>query len=130
MKQKWSASWKGSKQPRKQRKYRFNAPLHLKRKFLSVHLSRDLRVKYSRRALPIRTGDKVKISIGTYRGRSGKIDHVNLKQSKVYVVGIEKTKKDGSKIMFPIHPSNVMITELMTGDKKRDALLTRTVKKA
>jgi len=42
MKQKFSTTWKASKQPRKQRKYSANAPLHIKRKMLSANLSKTL----------------------------------------------------------------------------------------
>ena len=41
----FSKSWVSSKKPGKQRKYRINAPLNIKRKFLSVHLSKELREK-------------------------------------------------------------------------------------
>ncbi len=61
MKRKFSKSWKSSKQPRKQRKYAANAPLHLKRKLLSVNLSKDLRKKYGKRNMMIRKEDVVKI---------------------------------------------------------------------
>ncbi len=129
MKQEWSSAWKASKQPRKQRKYRANAPLHLRRKFLAAHLSKELRMKYSRRAVPVRAGDKVKILIGTYRGRSGKVDRIDTKRGKVYVTGIEVIKKDGSKATPPVEPSNLLIVELNAGDKKRDAMLARTIPK-
>src|SRR3989338_176397 len=46
MKNKFSTKWKESKQPRKQRKYRANAPLHLRKKFVNVNLSKELRKKY------------------------------------------------------------------------------------
>lgn len=127
MKKEWSPAWKGSKLPRKQRKYRANAPLHVKRDFLSVHLSKDLRAKYSRRAISVRSGDKVTVLIGSYRGTSGKVDHVNVRKTKVYITGIERAKKDGSKTLLPINPSNLMITELNIGDKKREAMLARNV---
>jgi len=127
MKREWSSAWKGSKQPRKQRKYRANAPLHLRRKFLAVHLSKELRLKYSRRAIPVRSGDKVKILIGSHHGRSGKVDRVDNRHSKVYITGIEAIKKDGSKTMPPLQPSNLMIIELNLGDKKREAMLARTL---
>ena len=42
MKKKFSNAWIGSKQPRKQRKYRHNAPLNVRNKFLSSHLSKEL----------------------------------------------------------------------------------------
>jgi large subunit ribosomal protein L24 len=60
MKKKWSKTWKSSKQPRKQRKYRHNAPLHIKHKFLSASLSKDLKKKYNIRNISLRKGDRVK----------------------------------------------------------------------
>ena len=42
MKKIFSKHWKSSKQPRKQRKYRAKAPLHIKRKLLNVNLSKEL----------------------------------------------------------------------------------------
>lgn len=49
MKNKSSVSWKSSKKVRKQRKYRFNSPLHIKHEMLASHLSKELRKKYSKR---------------------------------------------------------------------------------
>ncbi|MEK6835561.1 MAG: 60S ribosomal protein L26, partial [Nanoarchaeota archaeon] len=34
-------------------------------------------------------------------------------------------KLDGSKVYYPLHPSNLMITELNLNDKKRKAKLER-----
>ena len=122
---KWSKSWKSSKQPRKQRKYRYNSPLHIKHKFVSSHLSKELREKYKRRALPARKGDKVKISRGEFKGKSGKIDHLNVKREKVYVEGITVTKRDGTKVIRPINPSNLIILELNLDDKMRQKIIKR-----
>ncbi|MCD6275005.1 MAG: 50S ribosomal protein L24, partial [Candidatus Aenigmarchaeota archaeon] len=52
MKQLFSKSWVKSKQPRKQRKYRHNAPKHIRQKFMHANLSKELREKYNRRSLP------------------------------------------------------------------------------
>ena len=46
MKRGWSSNWISSRQPRKQRKYRYNALLHIKSTFHNVHLSHSLREKY------------------------------------------------------------------------------------
>ena len=59
MKAKFSKKWKSSKQPRKQRKYRAEAPLHVKHKLVSANLSKELRKKYGRRSFPLRKGDTV-----------------------------------------------------------------------
>ena len=128
MKKKFSASWKSSKQPRKQRKYRYNAPLHLRQKMAHAHLSKELIKKYKRRSMAIRKGDKVRIARGSYKNHVGKIERVDLKRLKAYVEGIEITKKDGTKTTHPIDPSNLIITELILDDKKRHKILERKLK--
>ena len=50
---------------------------------------------------------------------------VNLKKTLAYVSGIEIAKRDGTKARFPIHPSNLMITELNMDDKMRNKILGR-----
>lgn len=119
MKNEWSKSWNASIRPAKQRKYRYNAPLHIKHNFLAVHLSPELRKKHETRATPIRKGDKVKILVGQFKKKTGKINKVLIKNQKIYIEGIETVKKDGSKAFIPIHPSNLMITELDLADKRR-----------
>ena len=92
MKQKFSTAWKSSSQPRKQRKYKANAPLHLKRKLLSANLSKDLRVKQGTRNVPVRKGDKVKIMRGKYKGQESKVIQVWTKKLKVYLENIQVKK--------------------------------------
>jgi large subunit ribosomal protein L24 len=119
MKQKFSKHWKASIQPRKQRKYLARAPLHIKRKFLSVNLSKELRKKYNRRNIPVRKEDTVKIMRGKFKGKKGKIISINTKNSGVKIEGITIKKQDGSKVGVKIYPSNLQITELNLNDKKR-----------
>ena len=126
VKTKFSTTWRRSKQPRKQRKYRYNAPLHIKQKFAAAHLSKELRKKYNRRSLTLREGDKVKIMRGQFKKQTGKVERINLKRTRVYVTGAEIIKKDGAKVLYPIHPSNLMIIELNTDDKKRQKIVDRT----
>lgn len=125
MKQKFSGGWKGSKQARKQRKYRFNAPLHIKQKFTSAHLSKELRKKYNLRSIGLRKGDKVKVMRGQFKKHEGKVESIDLKKERIVVNGIEVAKKDGTKTTYPIHPSNLMIIELSTDDKMRRKRLER-----
>ena len=124
MKAKHSIAWIGSKQPRKQRKYRYNAPLHIKAKFLTAHLVKDLRNKYNMRHLRVRVGDKVRVLRGQFKGREGKVERVDVKDTKIFVAKVETVKKDGAtKIPYPINPSNVIIVEFDTTDKQRAAML-------
>ena len=115
----FSKHWISSSKPRKQRKYVFNAPLHIRKNLMSVNISKDIRKKYKTRNISIRKGDRVKIMRGQFKKRSGKVEDVNLKALKVYVEGIERTKRDGSKSKIPINPSNLQIIELNLEDKYR-----------
>jgi large subunit ribosomal protein L24 len=129
MKRKFSTHWKASKQPRKQRKYTANAPLHIKRKLLNVNLSKELRKKYSRRNIPVRKGDKVKIMRGKFKKKDGKIISINTKNSKIKIEGIMVKKQDGSKANVKIHPSNLQVIELNLDDKKRMKTISKEEKK-
>ena len=119
MKNKFSKHWKSSKQPRKQRKYNANLHLHLKKKLMSVNLSKELRKKYGKRNVPLRKGDTVKIMRGKFESKSGKVTEVKLKTSKVIVEGIQVKKQEGSKVNIKLRPSNLQIIELNLEDKKR-----------
>ncbi|MBU3907206.1 MAG: 50S ribosomal protein L24 [Nanoarchaeota archaeon] len=119
MKQKFSTKWKASRQPRKQRKYIANAPLHIKRKFVSVNLSKELRKKYNRRNIPLRKEDKVKITRGKFKNKQGKVTSVETKKGKIMIEGIQIKKQDGSKANVRLEPSNLQIVELYLEDKKR-----------
>ena len=124
MKSQFSNTWKSSIQPRKQRKYRYNAPVNVKRKFLSVNLAKELRAKHGARSVKIRTGDKIKVLRGNHSTKTGVVDRVDLSNLKIFVAGIEILKKDGSKAKVALNPSNLQIIELMLDDKKRKVKLT------
>jgi len=115
----WSSAWISSKKPRKQRKYRFNAPLHIRKKFLTVNLAKDLREKHKKRSLGVRKKDKVKILRGQFRKKTGLVTKVSVKKCRVYVEGIEQVRKDGTKSLYPLTPSNLQIIELNLDDKRR-----------
>jgi len=119
MKRDFSTSWISSSQPRKQRKYRYEAPLHIKHKFLSAQLSKELRAKHKIRSLPVRIGDEVLIMRGTFATKKGKISKVNLKKSKIIVEGITRKKIDGSKLSVYLDPSKLQIISLNLEDMRR-----------
>ena len=116
---------KSSKKPIKQRKYRYSAPLHMTGRLMNVQLSKDLKKKFSKRSVRVRTGDRVKVMKGSYKGKSAKVENVDLKVKKIYLAGVESQKKDGTKVKIPISPSNLMITELHLDDKKRQEAMKR-----
>lgn len=119
MKQKFVNSWVESVQPRKQRKYRYNAPLHTRHKFLSANLSKELRKKYGMRNIPLRKGDEVIVMRGKFAKKKGKILDVKLKRSKVTVEGINRKKTDGTKVNVYLDPSILQIISANADDSKR-----------
>lgn len=119
MKSKFSTHWRSSKQPRKQRKYTANAPLHIKHSFLNAHLSKELRKQHGKRSLPLRKEDEVLVMRGSFRKKKGKISSIDLKRTRVTIEGIQRAKKDGTKVNVYFHPSSLQIQSLNLDDKER-----------
>ena len=128
MKRKFSTSWKASKRPGKQRKYRANAPLHTKHKFLSANLSKSLRQKYGKRSLPLRKGDEVLIMRGSFKKKKAKVVFVSLRKLIVNLEGIQRAKKDGTKVPVVFSPRVLQIINLNLEDKERIKILSRKQK--
>ncbi|VVC01870.1 50S ribosomal protein L24 [uncultured archaeon] len=118
-------------QKRKQRKFRQEAPMHVRRKMVSVHLSKELRAKLStaKRNAPLRKGDRVKVMRGGRKGHVGKVMEVDLSSLKAYVEGVSNRTAKGVEKLVPLDPSNLLIVE---GEFAKDRLemLQRSGKKA
>lgn len=124
MKAKHSMAWKASTQTRKQRKFRYNAPLHVLGTFMHAPLIKDLRAKHGARSVRVRTGDTVRVMRGQFKGREGKVERIEIKDSALIIAKVEQTKRDGvTKVPYPIHASNVTIVALELTDKRRAAAL-------
>ncbi|MCD6172011.1 MAG: 50S ribosomal protein L24 [Thermoplasmata archaeon] len=107
------------KQPRKQRKFMYNAPHHIKRKMIASHLAEDLMIKYKIRSIPVVRGDTVKIMRGNFKGETGKVRKVDVTKQRLEIEGITITKADGKAVSYPVHASNVLITKLNLTDPWR-----------
>ena len=121
----FSISWKSSSDQSKQRKYRLNAPLHIKRGLVSAHLAPELRGRHNARSMPLREGDTVKVMKGEFAGLTGKVNRVDLRKSSVYIDGAERIRKDGTKSFFPLKSSSLLLVGLVVDDKRRVAALAR-----
>jgi large subunit ribosomal protein L24 len=108
-----------SKKPSKQRQMVRNAPLHMRHRMLSVHLSGNLRKQLGKRSLPVRKGDEVKVLRGEHRGTTGKVEDVNLKSLQVFIENVKVKKVSGKEAAIPFRSSNLMITNLVLEDKER-----------
>lgn len=106
-------------QPRKQRKARYDAPLHVRRKQLASHLSEELLLKYNTRSIPVVTGDEVKVLRGSHKGETGKVVDVDTKHRNLIIEGVTVKKADGTDVPRPVDPSNVLLTKLNLDDERR-----------
>ncbi|MBS1263136.1 MAG: 50S ribosomal protein L24 [Methanonatronarchaeales archaeon] len=112
-----------SRQPRKQRKNLYEAPLHERQDLVSATLSGKLRDRYGMRRVNVRSGDEVEVMRGDHEGESGRVEEVDLESGLIVVRGVTTEKGDGSTVEHPLHPSNVRVTRLDTSDPRREAKL-------
>ena len=108
-----------SKQPRKQRKALYTAPAHARGKHLSASLSKDLRADLGTRSLPLRTGDKVRVVRGDFKGQEGEVLSVDYGSYKVTIEEVTLSKPDGTATFLPVDPSNLVIIEANLKDDRR-----------
>lgn len=111
-----------SAKPRVQRRRAADAPLHVRRKRLAAHLDPALHEKTKERlprAIPVRKGDTVRVTRGSFRGRQGSVVSVDVNDGTVVVEGITIEKTDEKKVARPIHASNLLIVKLDETDPRR-----------
>lgn len=119
MTKQYSKQWNTSTKPAKQRKYRDNAPLHVKDKFLNARLSDGLQEEHDTKKARIRKGDTVRVERGDHKGTVGDVKDIDRSRERITIEGVETEKIDGSAAQYPIHPSNVTITDLDDTDDTR-----------
>ena len=113
------------KKPGKQRKRMYNAPAHLRHKFMAAPLSAELISSKGAKALPVRKGDTVRIMRGDHKGFEGKVSRVDLKRYRIFIEGLTREKVDGTNIFVSVHPSKVTIKNLKLDDKWRKRIVER-----
>ncbi|MDY7083105.1 MAG: 50S ribosomal protein L24 [Halobacteria archaeon] len=109
-----------TKQPRKQRKQRSEAPLHQRHKFVHATLSDELREEYDTRRARVSEGDTVEIMRGDFAGETGEVHEVDLDDATVRVEDITDEKVDGEDVLRPLDASNLRITSLNLDDSARE----------
>ncbi|MCJ7429285.1 MAG: 50S ribosomal protein L24 [Candidatus Nanohaloarchaeota archaeon QJJ-5] len=115
----WSKEWKASSDPQKQRKYRRNAPYHIRKKFLSAHLADHVAEIFGTTSLPVREGDRAEVMRGDWAGMEGTIDRIDYSDYSVYISGIERERVDTSDAKIALDPSNLKLTKLNVDDDQR-----------
>lgn len=115
----------GNTKPSTVRKQQRNAPLHIRRKFISAPLSPNLRSQYGARTMPVIEDDTVSITKGDRKLTEGKVLRVNTRDAKVYVEGVTRTRLDGSNVQIPVRAENLMIIKLNLDDDWRKRIIDR-----
>lgn len=85
---------------------------------MTAPLSKELQKKHNMRNIRVRTGDKVKVVRGQFKGTEGEVVRVDVARERLYVNGAEHVKSDGNKVAYPIHPSKVVV-QTLKDDKRR-----------
>ncbi len=112
-----------SGKPRKQRKMRYTASMHTMQKFAHARIAKELAAKLGikKRNIQARKGDTVKIMSGSFKGKTGKVTKVSLKQGKMLIEGISRKNAKGKEHAIAINISNVYLIDLDLSDKLRKA---------
>jgi large subunit ribosomal protein L24 len=113
----------GSTQPRKQRRAMFQSSPFDRHRQLTVSLSRDLRGRYKRRALPLRKGDTVRIVSGSFKGREERVSKVDMRSLRVTLDNVTIKKVDQKLKPLPIRTNHLILTRLNLADPWRRKIL-------
>ena len=108
-----------SSKPKKQRKFHYDKPLHMKQQCLASHLDKKLAKQLEKRSMPIRKGDTMKIMRGGMKGKTGKITGVNYGKGIVFIENVMRKKANGEEVQVPLKASNLLIVDLDRSDSKR-----------
>ena len=94
---------------------------------MAAPLSEELQDKYGITTLPVKVKDKVLILRGDFAYTKGEVTEVDLKRMRLYIDGVTIEKTDGTERFYPVHPSNVVITDLNLKDDRRSRIIERKV---
>jgi len=112
-----------TRQPRKQRNKKRDAPLHEKQKQVRATLTADLREEYGQRNVRVNAGDTVEVLRGDHAGEEGEVLKVDLRDEVIHVEEVTVEKTDGEEVPRPLDASNVRVTELDLEDEVRQERL-------
>jgi large subunit ribosomal protein L24 len=112
-----------TRQPRKQRNQRRDAPLHERQKHVRAPLTPELREEYGQRNVRVNAGDTVEVMRGDHAGTEADVAEVDLRSEAVLVEEVTVEKADGEEVLRPLDASNVRVVELDLEDGRREARL-------
>ncbi len=104
---------------RRQRKMLYTAHTALRRRMMSVPLSKELRSRFHRRALPPRKGDTVRILKGSYEGREERIAKVDRRALAVTLDNVTSKTGESKQTALPVRTGSLVLVHLNLADPWR-----------
>ncbi|ABW98079.1 rpl26 (nucleomorph) [Hemiselmis andersenii] len=111
-----------TKSRKKNRKRYFLSSSQEKRKIMSSPLSKELKLKYFIKSIPIRKEDEILVVRGLHKGEIGKVVQCQRKIFKILIDKINRMKSNKTNVFIPISPSNVVITKLILNSERKNFL--------
>jgi ribosomal protein uL24 len=108
-----------STSPRRQRKALYTADSFERRIRMGVPLSRELRSRFHRRALPIRKGDTVRVLSGSFVGREERVAKVDRRGYRVTLDNVTLKTADEKLKPLSLSVGKLVITRLNLSDPWR-----------
>jgi len=105
--------------PRRQRKALYAADTFDRRRRMAVPLSRELRARFRRRAVPVRKGDTVRVLSGSFVGREERVARVNRRDYAVTLDNVTLKTADEKLKPLELRPGHLVITRLNLSDPWR-----------
>ncbi len=104
---------------RRQRRALYNAHTAKRRRLMSVPLSKDLRARFHRRALPLRKGDTVRILEGSYEGREERVAKVDRRALAVTLDNVTSKTGESKQTPLPVRTGSLVLVHLNLADPWR-----------
>jgi len=105
--------------PRRQRKALYSATPRERRMRMTVPLSRELRSRFHRRALPLRKGDTVRVLSGSFEGREERVARVDRRGYRVTLDNVTLKTADEKMKPLALGVGHLVITRLNLSDPWR-----------
>ncbi|MGD0250912.1 MAG: 50S ribosomal protein L24, partial [Thermoplasmata archaeon] len=86
---------------------------------MAVPLSRELRARFGRRAVPVRKGDTVRVLAGSFVGREERVARINRRDYAVTLDNVTLKMADEKLKPLEIRPGHLVITRLNLSDPWR-----------
>ena len=108
--------------PRRQRKALYTAHTFERRARMTVPLSRELKARFHRRAVPVRKGDTVRVLSGSFVGREERVAKVNRRDYSVTLDNVTLKMADEKLKPLALRTNHLVITRLNLSDawRRRD----------